>query len=78
MLNKHDELLPKDPKLQPLWLLWLYLVVGVAASAIAIQQRGFGTPMLLAIGGGFLMALDAEKPVTRRISNAAARLVQSG
>ncbi|MBL8520493.1 MAG: hypothetical protein JNK75_07445 [Betaproteobacteria bacterium] len=58
-------------------MLWLYVAVGVAASAIAIQQLGLGTPVLLAIGGGFLAALGAEKLVTRRIRNAAARLVQS-
>jgi hypothetical protein len=32
MLNKHDELLLKDLKSQPLWLLCLYLGLGILAT----------------------------------------------
>ena len=50
MLIKHDELLLRDLKLQPLWL--------------------------LCIRGGFLVALGAEKRVTRRIRSAALQAVR--
>lgn len=75
MLSKHDDLLLRDLALQPLWLLWLYVVVGVAAAAVGVVRAGLGLDVVLCVGGGFLVALGAEKLVTRRIRRAAASLV---
>ncbi len=71
MLSKHDELLLRDLKLQPIWLLWLYLLIGFIAAAIGLQQVGVGLETMLCVGGGFLVALGTEKLVSRRIRNAA-------
>jgi hypothetical protein len=75
MLSKHDELLLKDLKLQPLWLLWLYVVIGVIAAGIGLIGSGANLQAILCVGGGFLVALGAEKLVTRRIRRAAASVV---
>ena len=77
MLSQHDRLLLKDLKLQPLWLLWLYIVIGVAAVAVGIASLGVSPQSLSCIGGGFLIALGAEKLVSRRIRNAAFALIRS-
>lgn len=74
MLSKHDALLLRDLKLQPLWLLWLYVLLGVLSAALGLSGLGFSLEALLCVGGGFLTALGAEKLVTRRIRNAAAAL----
>jgi len=73
MLSKHDELLLRDLKLQPLWLLWLYLALGVFAIALSLSRSGLSLEAVLGVGGGFLVALGAEKLVTRRIRSAALR-----
>lgn len=75
MLSKHDELLLKDIRLQPLWLLGLYVVLGVASAAMGLVRLGGRLDALLCVGGGFLLALGAEKLVTRRIRSAAASLI---
>ncbi len=75
MLSKHDELLLKDLKLQPIWLLCLYVVLGVVSVAIGLSGTGVSALSLLCVGGGFLIALGAEKLVTRRIRSAAASVV---
>jgi len=77
MLSKHDELLLKDLKLQPTWLLWFYVAIGIAAAGFGLVSSGASLESILCIGGGFLVALGAEKLVTRRIRNAAASLVLS-
>ncbi len=71
MLSKHDELLLKDLKLQPLWLLSLYIALGVAASATGLAMLNWSSEAVVCVGGGFLVALGAEKLVTRRIRAAA-------
>jgi hypothetical protein len=76
MLSKHDELLLKDLKLQPLWLLWLYVVLGALAAGIGLVISGAGLGAMLCGGGGFLLALGAEKLVTRRIRSAAASVIR--
>lgn len=75
MLSKHDELLLKDLKLQPVWLLVLYVVLGASATALGLGRLGVSAESLLCVGGGFLIALGAEKLVTRRIRSAAASAV---
>lgn len=75
-LSKHDELLLKDLKLQPVWLLCLYIAVGLGAVATGLVTVGLRLDALLLIGGGFLIALGAEKLVTRRIRRAAATVLR--
>jgi hypothetical protein len=72
LLSRHDELLLRDLRLQPLWLLWGYVALGVAAAAAGFAAVGVNPGTLLCAGGGFLLALGAEKLVTRRIRRAAA------
>ncbi len=71
MLSKHDELLLKDLKLQPIWLLSLYVALGVAAAATGLFMLNWSAEAFVCTGGGFLVALGAEKLVTRRIRAAA-------
>ncbi len=75
MLSKHDELLLKDLKLQPVWLLVLYVALGLVAASLGLSRVGLSAESLLCVGGGFLIALGAEKLVTRRIRSAAASAV---
>ncbi|MBD1833525.1 hypothetical protein H6F74_05245 [Trichocoleus sp. FACHB-90] len=75
MLNKHDELLLKDLKLQPLWLLQLYVVLGVVAAISGFVIESGNLSKAACLGGGFLIALGAEKLVTHRIRKAALSLV---
>ena len=75
-LSKHDELLLKDLKLQPIWLLSIYIVVGVSAVAVGFVSLGVSLHAWLLVGGGFLIALGAEKLVTRRIRRAAASVLR--
>lgn len=77
MLSKHDELLLKDLNLQPLWLLWLYVALGVFAAGIGLVISGASLGAMLCVGGGFLVALGAEKLVTRRIRDAAASVIRN-
>jgi hypothetical protein len=74
-LNKHDELLLRDLKLQPIALCVGYVVIGVAAGAIGLMTDGAAAKWLC-LGGGFLIALGAEKLVSRRIRSAALALVR--
>lgn len=75
MLNKHDELLLRDLKLQPLWLLWFYCLVGAIAAVSGLALENGMLSKVACLGGGFLIALGAEKLVTRRIRTAALALV---
>jgi hypothetical protein len=70
MLSKHDELLLRDLKLQPLWLLWFYVLLGVVAAASGLVLLQWSAEAIICVGGGFLVALGAEKLVTRRIRSA--------
>ena len=75
MLNKHDRLLLKDLKLQPIWLLWFYIILGVLAAIIGfIFEQGI-LSKIACFGGGFLICLGAEKLVTRRIRTVALSLI---
>ena len=67
MLSKHDELLLKDLKPQPVWLLWLYIAIGIIASALGLVMLNWRAEAIACVGGEFLIALGAEKLVTRRI-----------
>lgn len=75
MLSKHDQLLLKDLRLQPVWLLWLYVLLGVVSSAVGLAMLNWSTEAIVCVGGGFLVALGAEKLVTRRIRSAASQAV---
>ncbi|MBD2127090.1 hypothetical protein NDI39_00025 [Microcoleus sp. ZQ-A2] len=75
MINKHDRLLLKDLKLQPLWLLWFYIILGVLAAIMGfILEEGI-LSKIACFGGGFLICLGAEKLVTRRIRTVALSLL---
>ena len=74
-LSRHDELLLKDLRLQPLWLLWLYVVLGAVAAVAGLVILDAAPAAWVCVGGGFLVALGAEKLVTRRIRRAAASVV---
>lgn len=76
MINRHDKLLLKDLKLQPIALCVGYVVLGVAAALIGLLTDG-PFAKWLCLGGGFLIALGAEKLVSRRIRSAALTLVQA-
>jgi hypothetical protein len=75
MLNKHDELLLRDLKLQPLWLLWSYVILGVLAAVVGFVLDRGNLSKIACFGGGFLISLGAEKLVTRRIRNAARSVI---
>ena len=75
MLNKHDELLLRDLKLQPLWLLWFYCLVRAIAAVSGLALENGMLSKVACLGGWFLIALGAEKLVTRRIRTAALALV---
>lgn len=74
MINRHDQLLLKDLKLQPIALCIGYVVLGIAAGLIGLFTDG-PLSKWLCLGGGFLIALGAEKLVSRRIRSAALNLV---
>ncbi len=71
MLSMHDELLLKDLKLQPLWLLSLYIALGVTAASTGLAMLNWRFEAITCVGGGLLVALGAEKLITRRIRAAA-------
>ena len=73
MLSKNDQLLLKDLRLQPVWLLWFYLLLGVVSSAVGLAMLNWSTDAIVCVGGGFLVALGAEKLVARRIRSAASQ-----
>jgi H+/Cl- antiporter ClcA len=75
MINKHDRLLLKDLKLQPLWLLWFYIILGVLAALIGFFFEQGILSKMACFGGGFLICLGAEKLVTRRIRTIALSLL---
>ena len=77
MLSKHDELLLKDIQLQPRWLIVLYVALGVAASTAGLAMLDWGLEAICCVGGGFLVALGAEKVVTRCIRDAAVHTIAS-
>lgn len=74
MLNAHDRALLRDLKLQPLWLLFGYIAIGVVALGVGLTLDD-ATARWLCAGGGFLIALGAEKLVSRRIRKAAQQLM---
>ena len=76
MLNAHDRALLRDLNLQPVWLLILYILLGIAALAAGLLLEH---PLVrwLCAGGGFLIALGAEKLVSRRIRQAARQLLEA-
>lgn len=77
MLSNHDKLLLQDLRLQPLWLLWVYVVTGLAAAGAGLAMLDWRLEAVACVGGGFLLALGAEKLVTRRIRIAASRVVMT-
>lgn len=76
MLNKHDELLLKDLKLQPVWLMLLYIGLGLVAASVGVLSESGPLSKMACLGGGFLVALGAEKLVSRRIRTAALALIK--
>lgn len=77
MQARHDELLLRDLKLQPIALLLADVEVGGFAFAVGVVQGGTDAPAWLCAGGGFLIALGAETRVTRRIRRAALAVLES-
>jgi len=75
MLSKHDQLLVRDLRLQPVWLLWLYVLIGVVSSAVGLFMLNWSAEAIACTGGGFLVALGVEKLITRRIRTAASQSV---
>jgi len=75
MLSAHDQALLKDLRLQPLPLLIAYILIGVVALGAGLLLENGYAPWLCA-GGGFLIALGAEKLVSRRIRQAASALMR--
>jgi hypothetical protein len=72
-LSTHDAALLRDLKLQPIWLCAGYVALGAASAASGWMPEG-AAAKCLCLGGGFLIALGAEKLVTRRIRSAALQL----
>ncbi len=73
-LNKHDELLLKDLKFQPIWLMIFYILLGLTSFIIGLNIEDALSKWLCG-GGGFLIALGSEKLVSRRIRFAAQQLI---
>jgi|GEM_PF-3127675 len=76
MLNKHDELLLKDLTRQPVWLLCLYVILGILAAIAGFLSTQAELAKISCLGGGFLIALGAEKLVTYRIRKVALKLIR--
>jgi hypothetical protein len=76
MLNKHDELLLRDLKLQPAWLMLAYMSLGILAAGLGLLTESGLLSKVACLGGGFLIALGAEKLVSRRIRTAALALIK--
>lgn len=76
MLNKHDELLLRDLKLQPTWLMLAYVGLGLLAAVSGFLAESGPLSKVACLGGGFLIALGAEKLVSRRIRKAALALIK--
>lgn len=76
MLSKHDELLLRDLKLQPVWLMLSYVGLGLLASTVGVLTEGGPLSKVTCLGGGFLVALGSEKLVSRRIRMAALALLK--
>jgi hypothetical protein len=74
-MNKHDELLLRDLKLQPIGLLAAYILLGILAVVTGLLMNGI-LAKWLCVGGGFLVALGAEKLVSRRVRLAALSIIQ--
>lgn len=74
MLNAHDRALLRDLKLQPTWLLFSYIALGIIALGVGLAFDDASARWLCA-GGGFLIALGAEKLVSRRVRKAAQQLM---
>lgn len=76
MINKHDELLLKDLKLQPAWLMLTYIGLGIVAAVLGLLTESGSLSKVACLEGGFLIALGAEKLVSRRIRKAALALIK--
>lgn len=76
MLNKHDELLLRDLKLQPTWLMLAYVGLGLLAAVLGFLVESGFLSKIACLGGGFLVALGSEKLVSRRIRTAALALLK--
>jgi len=66
-MNKHDELLLKDLKLQPKIIIYFYLLIGIIASIVGLYISDFSLTSILTLLGGALIALGAEKLVSLRL-----------
>lgn len=66
-MNKHDKLLLKDLKLQPKSIVYIYLTIGIIASAVGLYLSNFSLTSILTLLGGSLIALGIEKLVSRRL-----------
>lgn len=66
-MNKHDELLLKDLKLQPKIIIYFYLFIGIIASIVGLYMSDFSLISILTLLGGALIALGIEKLVSLRL-----------
>lgn len=66
-MNKHDELLLKDLKLQPRIVIYFYLLIGIIASIVGLYISDFSLTSILTLLGGALIALGVEKLVSLRL-----------
>lgn len=73
MISKHDQLLLSDLTWQPTWLLVTYIMLGIVAVAVGMIGN-ITLQSVLCAGGGFLIALGAEKLVSKRIRRIAKQL----
>ncbi len=74
-LNKHDELLLKDLKFQPLWLVVSYVMIGLTCFAVGIYLNHWIAKWICGVSG-LLIGMGAEKLVTRRIRQSARKLME--
>ncbi len=73
-LNKHDELLLKDLRFQPLWLVIGYALIGISCFAVGLYLEHAVSKWICGVSG-FLVGMSMEKLVSRRIRLAAQKLV---
>ncbi len=66
-MNKHDELLLKDLKLQPKIIIYFYLFIGIIASIVGLYMSDFSLISILTLLGGALIALGIEKLVSLKL-----------
>lgn len=78
MSTPQQEKLLQELKLQPAWLLWAYIVIGAIGIAAGVTLRGITLDAILCVGGGFFLALGAEKMVSMRVREAAVAMLTGG